>query len=108
MAMLTQHPAQCPRSTSELLRLAQSIELRTASRYRSLSETMRRRGEDELARLFAFLAGVEDKHRAQITARAPVPMASEPPPSMVGTGLPEFFDEEAAARPRSRPTAPWR
>lgn len=96
MAMLIQHPAQHPQSTGELLMLAQGLERRAAARYRTLAETMRQRGEGELARLFAFLAGIEDKHLSQVAARASVPAAVEPPLSMFGTGLPEAFDEEVA------------
>jgi rubrerythrin len=96
MTMLTQHPAQQPRSTGELLRLAARLEHRAAMRYRTLSETMRRRGEGDLARLFAFLAALEEKHTKQIAAHGPVPPAADAA-AIAGTGLPDRFDDEAAA-----------
>jgi rubrerythrin len=104
MTMLTQHPAQQPRSTGELLRLAATLEQRAATRYRTLSETMRQRGEGDLARLFAFLAALEEKHTKQVMARGPVAAPADAAP-VPGTGLPDRFDDEAA---RSASLTPYR
>ncbi|MBX6366908.1 MAG: hypothetical protein IRZ04_02950 [Rhodospirillales bacterium] len=97
MATLTRHPAQHPRSTGELLHLAATLDERAAARYRVLARTMRERGERDLARVFALLADVEERHRTRPATggRAEVPGIDAPPPAE--TGLPEPFDEETAA-----------
>lgn len=97
MATLTRHPAQHPRSTDELLRLAAALDERAAARYRVLARTMRERGERDLAEAFALLADVAERHRTRgaTSGRPEAPEVDAPPPGE--TGLPEPFDEETAA-----------
>lgn len=97
MATLTRHPAQHPRSAGELLHLAAALDERAAARYRVLARTMRERGERDLARVFALLADVAERHRARDATSGPAeaPEVDALPPGE--TGLPEHFDEETAA-----------
>lgn len=83
-------------SVEALLSLARSLESEAARRYRELASSMRLREEARLAALFDFLANIEDKHAAQIAARAPsgldeMPLAELPPREVL-----ESFDAEAA------------
>jgi rubrerythrin len=85
-------------SSRELLALAGALEQEAARRYRELAERMRLRQERELAALFAFLAGLEDRHARQISewSSAAATDGAMPPPTHVGREIPENFAEEAA------------
>jgi rubrerythrin len=84
-------------STAELFAMAHAMEHEAGRRYDDLAARMRRGGQQGLAELFSFLAGIERKHAARIQdqslritghAAADVPMRWE---------VPENFDEEAAS-----------
>jgi rubrerythrin len=93
-------------SSGELLALARALELEAAMRYRELAERMRLQQEPELERLFGFLATLEDKHAAQISARAGdlPPDAAMEPSAHAAWEVPENFNEEAA---RSATLSPY-
>jgi rubrerythrin len=84
-------------STAELFAMAHAMEHEAGRRYDDLAARMRRGGQQGLADLFSFLAGIERKHAVRIQeqsmriaghAAANVPARLE---------LPENFDEEAAS-----------
>lgn len=84
-------------SAEELMGLAGAMEQEAARRYRELAARMRLRGEDRLATLFDFFAGVEDKHATKLSDRS---LASARPPldaARTGWEVPENFDEEAGS-----------
>ena len=84
------------RSKGELVALAHALEVEAAARYRELAERMRLSGEDSLARLFLFLAGIEEKHVAHIDRRSLAVLGHLPAATQVRWEMPETFDEEAA------------
>jgi rubrerythrin len=92
-------------SADELMAIAHAMEREAARRYHELAARMRLQGEDKLAALFTFLAGIEDKHAHQVDARAQAMLGHAPDPATVRWVLPENFDEEEA---RSAALSPYR
>lgn len=86
----------------DLFTLARALEAEAARRYRELADRMARRGENELASLFTFLAGLEDKHGDQVVARGAT-FGAPPDPTRIAWEVPENFDEEAARSARLTP-----
>lgn len=93
------------RALGDLLAMARAIEQEAVRRYRVLADRMRLRGADELARLFDFLSGIEDKHVAAVDRWAAELTGGEVAPLPVGWEVPESFDEEEGA---SRLLTPYR
>jgi rubrerythrin len=91
------------RSKDELVALAHALEVEAAARYRELAERMRLSDEETLARLFLFLASVEEKHVAHIDRRSLALLGHLPAAAQVRWELPETFDEEAARSARLTP-----
>lgn len=92
-------------SAEQLMALAHALEHEAGRRYRELATRMRARNEEALAQLFAFLANIEDKHAAEVDARAEALIGHPPDPTAVQWELPENFDEEDA---RSADLSPYR
>jgi rubrerythrin len=93
-------------SSGELLALARALEREAAMRYRELAERMRLQQEPELETLFGFLATLEDKHAAQMSARAGdlPPDAAMEPSAHAAWEVPENINKEAA---RSATLSPY-
>ena len=89
----------------QLLAIAHAMELEASRRYRELSRYMYGQEHQELAKLFEFLARIEDKHAQEIADRAKALLGTAIDPSSVKWELPEYFDEEEA---RSRLLTPYR
>jgi len=96
MGILKSEPAGKVASAEELMAIAHGMEREAASRYRDLAERMRIQGEENLTRLFAFLAGIEDKHANQVDARAREITGKAPDPATVRWDLPENFENARA------------
>lgn len=96
MGILKTEPAGRVASVDELMAIAHAMEREAGRRYRELSQRMRIQGEDEIAGLFAFLAGIEDKHADQVDTRARAIGGKAPDAAQVRWELPENFDEEEA------------
>jgi rubrerythrin len=85
--------------------LAHALEAEAARRYRNLAAQMRRREETRLAELFDFLAGIEEKHAAQIVGRAVEALGGWDATQFIALDVPETFDAEAG---NSRRLTPYR
>jgi rubrerythrin len=83
-------------SAEQLMAIAHGLEREAARRYRELATRMRQQGDDALAKLFAVLATIEDKHAGDVGARAVGLLGHAPDPKAVEWDLPENFDEEDA------------
>ncbi len=94
MSTLRAEPAFKPVSMDELMALAIAMEQEAARRYRQMADRMRLQGETGLESLFIFLAGVEDKHAAQIGDRSLALLGHRPGSAPVRWELPEKFEEE--------------
>ncbi len=105
MGILKDEPHQRIASADELLAIAQAMEIEAGRRYRELAAHMQKRGEEQLARLFAFLAELEDKHAQAVEQRAQAVTGRRPDPESVRWQLPENFDDEDA---RSNLLTPFR
>lgn len=81
-------------SADEVLAIATAMEEEAARRYRQISDRMRLQGEGKLADLFVFLAGIEDKHAAQVRARSIGLTGYSPDSAAIRWELPEKFEEE--------------
>lgn len=92
-------------SAEQLMAIAHGLEHEAGRRYRELAKRMRLQGEEVLADLFASLANIEDKHAADVDARAMALIGHPAKPAAVGWDLPENFDEEDA---RSAVLSPYR
>ena len=97
MGLLKAEPAGRVASIDELIAIAHAMEREAGKRYRQLSQRMRIQGEDDVAALFAFLAGIEDKHADQVDARSRMIVGKAPDPADIRWELPENFDEEEAS-----------
>jgi rubrerythrin len=84
-------------SAEELMAMAGAMEREAARRYRQLAARMRVRKEDHLAKLFTFLAEIEEKHVTKIEDRAHELLAKPVSVMPAGWQVPETFDEEVAA-----------
>jgi rubrerythrin len=104
MAKLKTMPPQLG-SADELLAMSHALEKEAASRYRDLAARMRLRQEQKLAGLFEFLASIEEKHAAHVTARALEALGKPVDPARVSWEMPENFDEEEGS---SRVLTPYR
>lgn len=94
MPRLRAEPAIEVASVDELLALATAMEQEAARRYRQMADRMRLQGESDLAALFIFLAGIEDKHAALIADRATRATGHVPEVGPIRWELPEKFEEE--------------
>lgn len=92
-------------SAEQLMAIAHGLEHEAGRRYRELATRMRLQGEEALADLFASLADIEDKHGAEVDARAVALIGGAPDLVAIGWDLPENFDEEDA---RSAGLSPFR
>jgi rubrerythrin len=92
-------------SAEHLMAIAHALEREAARRYRELAARMHSQGEAALAALFAFLAEIEDKHVAQVEARATEITGHMPDAAQMAWDVPENFDEEEA---RSAALSPYR
>ena len=72
--------------------IAFAMEREAALRYREFADRMRLQGEESLAALFTFLAGIEEKHAQQVDVRAQAIVGKTPDPSLVTWDLPESVD----------------
>jgi rubrerythrin len=81
-------------SARALLELARAMEARAARRYRELAARMRLGGEERLAGIFDFFAGIEDKHAQQIEERSRRLPAERVSDVGLPQSLPEEFDDE--------------
>lgn len=97
MGLLKTEPAGRVASVDELIAIAHAMEREAGKRYRQFSQRMRIQGENEVAALFAFLAGIEDKHADQVDARSRTIVGKAPDPADIRWELPENFDEEEAS-----------
>jgi rubrerythrin len=97
MGLLKTEPAGRVASVDELIAIAHAMEREAGKRYRQFSQRMRIQGENEVAALFAFLAGIEDKHADQVDARSRMIVGKAPDPADIRWELPENFDEEEAS-----------
>ena len=97
MGLLKSEPAGRVASIDELIAIAHAMEREAGKRYRQLSQRMRIQGENDVAALFAFLAGIEDKHANQVDARSRMVVGKAPDPADIRWELPENFDEEEAS-----------
>lgn len=104
MTSLTTEPP-IVRTLGDLLAMARAIEREAACRYRGLADRMRLRGADDLAALFDFLSGIEDKHAAAVDRWAAELTGGGVAPPPAGWDVPESFDEEEGA---SRLLTPYR
>lgn len=92
MGILKKEPAGRIASAEELMAIAYAMEREAARRYRDFADRMRLQGEENLAGLFAFLAGIEDKHAQQVDAHAQAIVGKTPDPALVTWDLPESMD----------------
>ena len=92
-------------STEQLMAIASGLEHEAGQRYRDLALRMRLRSEAALADLFLFLANIEEKHAAEVDARAVALIGHVPHQAALAWELPENFDEEDA---RSAGLSPYR
>lgn len=92
MGILKKEPAGRIASAEELMAIAFAMEREAARRYRDFADRMRLQGEENLAALFAFLAGIEEKHAQQVDARAREIVGKMPDASLVTWDLPESID----------------
>lgn len=83
-------------SAEQLIAIAHAMELEAARRYRELAVRMRIQNEEPLGALFTFLAEIEDKHAAEVEARAAGITGHPPDPTNMPWEVPENFDEEEA------------
>ncbi|SKA31967.1 Rubrerythrin [Enhydrobacter aerosaccus] len=81
-------------SVNALMAIAVAMEEEAGRRYCQIGERMRLQGERSLFELFTFLAGIEDKHAAQIRERSQSIGGRLPEGVAVGWDLPEGFQEE--------------
>ena len=84
-------------SAAELMSMAEAMEKEAARRYRVLATRMKLRNEDRLAKLFTFLAEIEDKHARKVERDAEQVLNRPISPMPVGWETPETFSEEEAA-----------
>ena len=70
------------------------MEIKAADRYRALAVRMRLVGEESLAAIFDFFAGIEDKHAQQIAERSRRLPAERVSDVGLPQSLPEDFDDE--------------
>jgi rubrerythrin len=96
MGILKKEPAGRVASADELMAIAHSMEREAGRRYRVLADRMRLQGVENLASLFTFLAGIEDKHADQVDVRARLIIGKTPAAANVKWELPESFDKEEA------------
>lgn len=92
MGILKKEPAGRIASAEELMAIAYAMEREAARRYRGFAERMRLQGEENLAALFTFLAGIEEKHADQVDIRARAIVGKTPDPGLVTWDLPESMD----------------
>ncbi len=92
--LLRAEPAFEVTSIDELMAVATAMEEEAARRYRQMAERMRLQSEPDLAALFTFLAGIEDKHAAQVRDRSASITGRVPDSAPVRWELPEKFEEE--------------
>lgn len=97
MGILKSEPPGPVGSADELLAVAYAMEREAGRRYRDLADRMRGQGESELATLFDFLGGIEDKHADQIDHRGLAIIGKRPDPARVRWELPEKFEDEEAS-----------
>ena len=97
MGLLKTEPAGRVASVDELIAIAHAMEREAGKRYRQFSQRMRIQGENEVAALFEYLAGIEDKHADQVDARSRTIVGKAPDPADIRWELPENFDEEEAS-----------
>lgn len=81
-------------SADELMAMAHAMEKEAARRYRELAARMRLRDDPDLARLFEFLASIEEKHAVQVAERAADRLGARIEPTRIAWEVPENFDEE--------------
>lgn len=104
MAALSVMPPQVS-SAEELMAMAHAMETEAGRRYRQLAGQMTLRQDDRLAKLFTFLAEIEEKHVNKIEVRAHELLAKPVSTMPAGWLVPETFEEEEAA---SRLLTPYR
>ena len=92
-------------SAEQLIAIAHAMEREAARRYRELAARMRIQNEDSLAKLFIFLAEIEDKHAVEVEARGEGITGHPPGAASMPWEVPENFDEEEA---RSAGLSPYR
>jgi rubrerythrin len=92
-------------SAEELMAMAQAVEKETARFYRELAARMRARDDERLARLFDFLAAIEDKHLVELGRRAAELLGEAPLREAAAWQMPNSFDEEEGS---SRLLTPYR
>lgn len=92
-------------SAEQLVAIAHAMEREAGRRYRELAARMRIQNEESLGALFTFLAEIEDKHAAEVEARATGITGHPPDPTNMPWEVPENFDEEEA---RSAGLSPYR
>jgi rubrerythrin len=85
--------------------VATAMEEEAAARYRQMSNRMRLQGEESLAGLFTFLAGIEEKHAAHVRERSVRFSGHVPDTGAIRWELPEKFEEEES---RSYLLTPYR
>lgn len=81
-------------SVAEMLAVATAMEDEAGRRYRQMAERMRLQGQQTLAALFIFLAGIEERHAAQLRRRSEHMIGRLPETAAVAWELPEKFEEE--------------
>jgi rubrerythrin len=96
MGVLKKEPAGRVASAEELMAIAHAMEREAARRYHGFADRMRLQGEDNLAALFTFLAGIEEKHAHQVDVRARLIVGKSPDAASVKWDLPESFDRDEA------------
>lgn len=90
-------------SAEQLIAIAHAMEREAARRYRELAARMRIQNEDSLAKLFIFLAEIEDKHAVEVEARGEGITGHPPGSASMPWDVPENFDEEEARSARLSP-----
>src|SRR5690606_8369830 len=80
-------------SADELMAMAHAMEKEAARRYRELAARMRLRDDPDLARLFEFLASIEEKHAVHVAERAADRLGARIEPTRIAWEVPENFDE---------------
>lgn len=81
-------------SVTDILAVATAMEDEATRRYRQMAERMRLQGEQALAALFVFLAGIEERHASQLRRRAEHMVGRFPDTAAIQWELPEKFEEE--------------
>jgi rubrerythrin len=81
-------------SLDELLTLANAMEQEAATRYRILSAQMQRQGDGAMAAQFEMLAGLEENHVAEVTARSRTVLGRAPDAARIRWDLPAGYDKE--------------